>query len=1073
MLLLFTAAFASAQAVSTAQINGGVKDSGGLALPGVTVTMTQTETGLVRSVVTSDTGAYIITNLPVGPYRLEASLQGFRTYAQTGIVLQVNANPTLNVTLQVGALAETITVEGTAPLVETRNPGIGQVVTNEQVLELPLNGRQLTQLVLSAGMASPAGGLGATALSTPRNYPSALISVAGGLANGINYILDGGNHNDPYGSVNLPLPFPDAMQEFKVETNALPAQYGFHSAAAVNAITKSGTNTIHGDGFEFLRDHRLNAKNYYAAIGPDGKKKDDGLRRDQFGGTIGGPVVANKLFYFAGYQGTRVDVTPSTFFQFVPTAQMLAGDFSTITSPACNGGRTIALRAPFDASSRISPTQFSPAALNISARLPKTTDPCGRVDFARKTHNFENLAIGRVDYTMSSRHTVFTRYQLARYKAQPDNDPNNVLAYSFSPINDTVHSLVVGDTYLLSANSVSSFRFGYNNIDVEKPWVPQFGGPDVGIKMADMMPGFLRVTVTGAFTLGNAGASSSSTPTRSVQLSEDLSVIRGSHQLAFGGSFIRQSVDGTTYINTTGPFTFSGATTGLALADFMTGRAQTLSQGNRLFLQARSSYAGLYAQDAWTISQRLTINAGLRWEPYLPVVEENGQFSHFDVNQFRTGVRSTVYRNAPVGVIFSGDPGYPGKAAGRRDLAEVAPRLSAAWDVNGDGKMTVRSAWGRFYDLPHLWMFFGFATAPPLGSTVVVTGPLLDDPYASVPGGNPFPIVRNANMTFPQFANWLTLPLDMKKWYADQWNISFQRQIGSSWAASANYVNSGGHRLPIGDNINPAVFQPGATTGNVNQRRMLFLENPSQGQYYGNIISLSATGTSRYDALLLSLNHRASKGLTLTGNWTVSKCTTDLINYEPAMAGFALSKPGDPAYDRGSCGGGDRKHVVNATAVYQLPGASKGALGVLTNDWQVAGIVRAQSGDHFNVTTGSDTALSGQTNQRPNQISSDVYKKQGNQWLNPAAFQNPTPGTYGNVPISAFIGPGAFNVDMGITRSFHNGGTREIQFRAEIFNLLNSVQKADPVAALNSQNFGLITAAGDPRIVQLALKYVF
>ena len=446
-------------------------------------------------------------------------------------MLEVNANPTLNVTLQVGAIAETITVEGTAPLVETRNPGIGQVVTNEQVLELPLNGRQLTQLVLSAGMASPAAGPGATALSTPRNYPSALISVAGGLANGINYILDGGNHNDPYGSVNLPLPFPDAMQEFKVETNALPAQYGFHSAAAVNAITKSGTNTIHGDGFEFLRDHRLNAKNYYAAIGPDGKKKDDGLRRDQFGGTIGGPVVANKLFYFAGYQGTRVDVTPSTFFQFVPTAQMLAGDFSTIISPACNGGRTIALRAPFDASSRISPAQFSPAALNISARLPKTTDPCGRVDFARKTHNFENLAIGRVDYTMSSRHTVFTRYQLARYKAQPDNDPNNVLAYSFSPINDTVHSLVVGDTYLLSANSVSSFRFGYNNIDVEKPWVPQFGGPDVGIKMADMMPGFLRVTVTGAFTLGNAGASSSSTPTRSVQLSEDLSVIRGSHQL--------------------------------------------------------------------------------------------------------------------------------------------------------------------------------------------------------------------------------------------------------------------------------------------------------------------------------------------------------------------------------------------------------------------------------------------------------------------------------------------------------------------------------------------------------------
>ena len=1072
-LLMISAAAVLAQAVSTAQINGAVKDSGGLPLPGVTVTVMQSDTGLVRSTTTNETGAYIITNLPVGPYRLEASLQGFRTYAQTGIVLEVNSNPTLNVTLQVGQLAETITVEGTAPLVETRNPGIGQVVTNEQVLELPLNGRQLTQLVLTAGMATPAGGPGATALSTPRNYPSALVSVAGGLANGINYILDGGNHNDPYGSVNLPLPFPDAMQEFKVETNALPAQYGFHSAAAVNAITKSGTNAVHGDGFEFLRDHRLNAKNYFAAVGPDGRKKDDGLRRDQFGGTLGGPVIANKLFYFVGYQGTRVDVTPATFFQFVPTARMLAGDFSAITSPACNAGRSIALRAPFDASNRISTALFSPAAVNIAARLPQTNDPCGRVDFSRRTHNFENLAIGRVDYTMSSRHTLFTRYELARYKAQPDNDPNNVLAYFASPIDDTVHSLVFGDTYLLSSRSVSSFRFGYNNINIQKPWIHQFGGPDVGIRMADMMPGFLRVTVTGAFTLGNTGASSSSTPTNGMQFSEDLSIIRGSHQLGFGGSFIRQEVDGSTYINTTGPFTFSGATTGLALADFMIGRAQTFSQGNRIFIHDRSSYVGLYAQDAWTLTPRLTVNAGLRWEPYLPFVEENGQFSHFDLAQWQAGVRSTVYKNAPAGVIFFGDPGYPGKSAGQRDLWEFAPRVSAAFDVNGDGKMTVRSAWGRFYDLPHLWMLFGFATAPPLGSTLVVTGPLLDDPFASVAGGNPFPLVRNENMTFPQFANWVTYPLDMKKWYADQWNVSFQRQLGTSWAASANYVNSRGHRLPVGDNINPAVFQPGATTGNVNQRRTLFLQNPQQGQYYGNIISIETVGTSVYDALLLSLNHRASKGLTLTGNWTLSRCITDLINYEPGMAGFALSKPGDVAYDRGSCGGGDRKHVVNGTAVYQLPAFAKGAAGAITNNWQVAGIIRAQSGDHFNVTTGADSALTGQTNQRPNQILDDPFKKQGNQWLNPAAFQAPTGGTYGNVPINAFVGPGAFNVDFGVTRSFRLGGAREVQFRAELFNLLNSVQKLDPVGTLNSSNFGQITTAADPRIVQLALKYVF
>jgi hypothetical protein len=343
LVLALAALPVSAQSVSTAQINGTVRDGGGLALPGVSVAMIQTDTGLTRTAVTDDSGLYTLTNLPVGPYRFEAMLQGFRSYVQTGIVLQVNANPTLNVTLELGQLAETITVQGTAPLVETRNPGIGQIVSNAQVNELPLNGRQLTQLVLTAGLAS--GGTGGAAApaanilnSGVRNYPTVTVVVAGGVSNGMAYIVDGGTHTDPFNGLNLPLPFPDALQEFKVETSALPAQYGYHSSAAITAVTKSGTNTVHGDGFEFLRDHRFNAVNPFTTPGPDGKRPDDGLHRDQFGGTIGGPLIANKLFYFGGYQGTVVNVTPNNFFQFVPTAQMLAGDFSTITSRRATPG---------------------------------------------------------------------------------------------------------------------------------------------------------------------------------------------------------------------------------------------------------------------------------------------------------------------------------------------------------------------------------------------------------------------------------------------------------------------------------------------------------------------------------------------------------------------------------------------------------------------------------------------------------------------------------------------------------------------------------------------------------------
>jgi hypothetical protein len=274
-LLLLCAATASAQAVGTAQLNGTVRDEGGLVLPGVTITVTNTDTGLARTVVTNETGSYVLQNLPVGPYRFEASLQGFRTYAQTGIVLQVGANPTLAVVLGLGQLEETVTVEGNAALVETRNPGVGQVITNEQVLELPLNGRQLTELVFQAGLATggsggsdaPSGGMLNTNI---RSYPNTTIVVAGGLSNGMTYSLDGGTHNDPYNNLSLPLPFPDAMQEFKVETSALSAQYGHHSAAAVNAVTKSGTNVMRGNVFEFMRDDSLTATIAFAAIGADG-----------------------------------------------------------------------------------------------------------------------------------------------------------------------------------------------------------------------------------------------------------------------------------------------------------------------------------------------------------------------------------------------------------------------------------------------------------------------------------------------------------------------------------------------------------------------------------------------------------------------------------------------------------------------------------------------------------------------------------------------------------------------------------------------------------------------------------
>src|SRR5439155_1191611 len=348
---------------ATAQISGTVKDQSGAVLPGAEITATQTETGTVRMTLSDETGSYVLPNLPVGPYKLEVSLAGFRTFVQSGIVLQVNSSTVVNAVLNVGQVSETVEVQANAALVETRSTGIGQVVENARILELPLIGRQVTDLISINGAALPVQTTDTTYRGT---YPNTTgFSIAGGLLGGNTYTLDGGMHNDVYANYGLPLPFPDALQEFKVETSSLPAQYGLHSGGAVNAVTKSGTNDLHGSLFEFVRNYAVNARNFFAPIG-------DQLKRNQYGGTIGGPIQKNKLFFFAGYQGTITRQSPLGTISSVPTADMIAGDFTTYASRVCQ--RTD-LGVPL-VNNGLAQSQISPAAVNIEKRLAAAVDHC-------------------------------------------------------------------------------------------------------------------------------------------------------------------------------------------------------------------------------------------------------------------------------------------------------------------------------------------------------------------------------------------------------------------------------------------------------------------------------------------------------------------------------------------------------------------------------------------------------------------------------------------------------------------------------------------------------------------------
>src|SRR3954454_11596684 len=395
-LVCTAGANAWAQAVAGSQLSGVVRDSSSGAIPGAEVTATKTDTGAIRTVFTGGDGAYSLPNLPIGPYQLKVVLQGFNTYVRDGIVLQVGSNPEINVTLAVGALSEQVTVVANSTLVETKNTGVGQVIDNQRVMELPLNGRQATELIFLSGLATsaPAGDL-----NTNKNFPTVTISVAGGQANGITYIMDGGTHNDPFNSLNLPTPFPDALQEFKVETSALPARYGYHAASAVNLVTKSGSNQIHGDAFEFIRDYHFNARNFFAP-------ERDSLTRNQFGGTVGAPIIKNKLFFFGGYQGRIEKSNPATTISFVPTQAMLNGDFTAITSPACNGGRQVNLSAPF-VGNRIDPSRLSSVSLNLLQHVPVSDDPCGRLQYGVPNNSTEHQGLGKVDYTFSANQSFF------------------------------------------------------------------------------------------------------------------------------------------------------------------------------------------------------------------------------------------------------------------------------------------------------------------------------------------------------------------------------------------------------------------------------------------------------------------------------------------------------------------------------------------------------------------------------------------------------------------------------------------------------------------------------------------
>ncbi len=1083
-IVLLTGAAAWAQA--TAQFSGTVRDQSGGVLPGVTVTVTQTDTGLTRTIVTDENGAYVLPNLPTGPYRLEVSLQGFRTYVQTGLVLQVAASPTINAVLAVGSLEETVSVEAATPLVDVRSAGISEVVENERIVELPLQGRQVTDLIVLAGAAVQAGVASARSITG-----GVAVAVAGGQGASVAYLLDGAMHNNPHDNLNLPLPFPDALQEFRVATSGLSAESGMHTGASVNAVTKSGTNAFHGNLFEFLRDKRFNATAPFAALGPGGKRRDDGLRRDQFGGTLGGPIVADRLFFFGAYQGTRLKQTPTDNLAYVPTAAMMAGDFTAFASPACNSGRQITLRAPF-VNNRINPALFSPAAVKTVAKLPSTTDPCGEIRYGLPGNGKEGQTVARVDFQWSANRTLFGRYMATFEKRPPPySQTDNILTTSVAGRDTLAQSLALGDTTVFGSNGVNSLRVVFNRTAVDRSNPPFLDPYSVGSDLYTYDPGHTVIAVTTGFNISGGTAATGLFETNSYQVSDDLTLVRGRHQMAIGANVAYWESDQRTHARSGGNWTFSGQITGLGIADFMAGRVSVLEHGGPILMDMTQLYMGTYAQDTWRATDRVTVNAGLRWEPFFGQKMLNNAISNFSLDAFRQGAKSTVYRNAPAGLSYTGDPGFPdGQTGMDTQWRNFSPRVGIAWDMTGDGRMALRSSYSLAYTFPIAEFQLHHVAAPPFASLIRLEDPPggFDNPYRHL-GGDPHPVVASADVQFPPYGAFGAVDRDINSPRVQSWNVTIERQLGTDWGVSASYLGTYSDRFWNKLALNPGVFLglgPCTLNGvfyasctnnaNVNERRQLSLENPKEGRLIGTLDKFVDISTQSYRGLKLSMRRRATNGVSLSGNYTWAYCFGDVISvgFEQPAGGF--SDPDNPHADRGNCAS-NRTHIANLTAGVETPQFASPVLRALVSGWRAAGILSARSGDWLTVTAGR-VGYNGQRLQqrRADQVSDDVYGD-GTllNYLNRAAFAQPAlDAAVGNHVTNSILGPAYWTVDLALSKLVPLAGSQNVELRVEAFNLLNQLNWGAPNTNFASGTFGRITSqAGSPRIIQFGVKYGF
>ena len=1114
LLLSSFSVAASAQQI-TASIRGTVVDSSGGVVSSAMVTATQTETGFTRTVTSDSQGNFILIELPVGHYKLQTEAKGFQKFVQEGITLEVNQTAFASVRLTIGATTQQIEVSADAPLIESTTTHLGKTVGEREILDLPLNGRDFTQLgLLQPGVVPITPGL-ATAGGSLREGQT--YSVNGQRPESNNFLIDGAdNFNGVDGGTVLKPPV-DAIAEFRILTHSSSAEFGHSTGSTTNIITRSGTNQFHGALWEFLRNDIFDAKSFVAT-------EVEPLKRNQFGGTFGGPVKRDKTFFFVYYEGLRNRQGVSRK-ATVPSLAERDGDFSELCGPAPqfafdSSGTCIDSSGttphPADPNHQIynvfapspQPIPFNqlpfinPISQNILAFYPLPNQ--GNNTFATtlsKPQNGDQFGL-RFDHYLTSKDTLNFRYSFSQADVTDPLSTSGANVPGF-PVgeNQRAQNFVAQETHTFSPALVGLVRFAFlRNKFLFDEHINHTDPASLGFSYQpslDVAIGPPFIQVAGFASVGDPITGPRNTYQNTFDLNGSLSWIRGRHEMKFGGGYGHDQINVLQGIATNGFFVFVNAPLTNPFASFEIGQPIFFLQGSGDFNRGlRGNNFNVYAQDTFKLNSRFTVNYGIRYELPFPYTE-----IHDRVNLFEPGVQSVVHPEAPAGLVYPGDPGVP-KGLIQTKKNAFAPRIGIAWDPTGNGKWRVSAAYGIFYDPFYTGQGGPLQdpiSAPPYLQTAQISVPNFADPYAGLP-----PPVNG----FTQPMTLLTVNKDLSLPYAQDWNLNVQRGFGSNWLLEVGYVGTKGTKLPRFIESNPTTFEPGDTPQTSSDRRRLFSgctrtdTNPCTFSSVGEIAGIT---NSIYHALEASLKKRFSHGLSFLGSYTLSKSIDDVSSFNiTGSASQSTAGENDLAqnpFDLGAERGRsmfDARHRFVLSYQWNLPFFEKaeGWKRQVLGGWQVNGITTFMTGTPFTVYDSSNVSLqggapeiSGFPSDRPNLIGDftkgtctrpdgSVFQTgTADCWITPDGFQQLSSATqlgqFGNAGRNIAQGPGVQQWDFSALKNFRINESKTIQFRGELFNIFNHANLGLPQNDLNSPNFGQIQTSQPGRLVQFALKFLF